>query len=103
MFYIISVFILLIIGITLEFFFKEHLFHFLKARIMWALVFLVVGTIWDTYAIPNGHWVFTGKGILGVYIGVIPLEEFMWFLIVPYFCLVLYEMTHIIFDKKRKH
>jgi len=99
-FYLTSVLILLGIGLTIEIIFREHLFHFLKGRIVWALVFLAVGTIWDTYAIPNGHWVFPGNGILGIHVGVIPLEEFLWFLIIPYFCLTVYKAAHIYFDKK---
>lgn len=90
-FYLISAIFLLIFGIIIEIIYRERLFKHLKARIMWALVFLFIGTLWDQYAIPNGHWAFTGKGILGIYIGVIPLEEFLWFLIVPYFCLTVYK------------
>lgn len=100
-FYVVSAAILLAIGVSLEIIFREHLFKHLKARLVWALVFLFIGTLWDQYAIPTEHWVFTGKGILGIYIGVIPLEEFLWFLVVPYFCLTVYKTIHIVFDKNK--
>jgi len=99
-FYSFSAIILLLAGLILESIYHEHLFKHLKARIMWALVFLFIGTVWDQYAIPYHHWDFTGKGILGIYIGVIPLEEFLWFLIVPYFCLTVYKTVQIILKKK---
>ncbi|MBL8030369.1 MAG: lycopene cyclase domain-containing protein [Candidatus Doudnabacteria bacterium] len=99
-FYFVSALILLVFGLIVEFIYREHLFKHLKARLVWALVFLFIGTLWDQYAIPNGHWVFTGKGILGIYVGVIPIEEFMWFLIVPYFCLTIYRAVEV--DRKTR-
>ncbi|OGZ00041.1 MAG: hypothetical protein A3B13_02825 [Candidatus Liptonbacteria bacterium RIFCSPLOWO2_01_FULL_45_15] len=100
-FYLISATILLVTGIALEIIFREHLFKHLKARIFWALIYLAIGTIWDVYALAEQHWIFTGKGILGLYIGIIPLEEFLWYLIVPYFCLTVYKTAHVILDKRR--
>lgn len=40
--------------------------------------------IWDAYAVANHHWSFDKKQILGIYGPFqIPLEEFLFFLIVP--------------------
>ena len=40
--------------------------------------------IWDAYAIANKHWTFDRRQILGIYGPFsIPLEEFLFFLIVP--------------------
>ena len=45
-----------------------------------ALCFL----IWDAYAVANGHWKFDPDQILGIYGPFsIPLEEYLFFLIVP--------------------
>ena len=45
-----------------------------------ALCFL----IWDSYAISRRHWAFDPNQILGVYgPGGIPLEEYLFFLVVP--------------------
>lgn len=45
-----------------------------------ALIFIA----WDLYAIHSGHWFFDGRQILGIYFpGKIPLEEILFFLIVP--------------------
>lgn len=99
-FYIISTGILLAAAIILEIIFKEKLFHNFKERIIWVAVFVLIGTVWDTWALINSHWVFTGRGILGIYIGVIPLEEFIWYLVVPYFAITVYKTIHIISDSK---
>lgn len=40
--------------------------------------------VWDLYAIRAGHWYFDPRQILGIYIpGRIPVEEILFFLIVP--------------------
>jgi lycopene cyclase domain-containing protein len=45
-----------------------------------AIIFL----LWDSYAITKGHWHFDPAQILGIYgPGHIPLEEYLFFLIVP--------------------
>ena len=45
-----------------------------------ALLFL----IWDAYAIKQGHWFFDRDKILGIYGPYdIPLEEFLFFVIIP--------------------
>jgi lycopene cyclase domain-containing protein len=52
-----------------------------------ALSILPVSTlfiIWDAYAISQGHWFFDRDQILGIYGPLqIPLEEFLFFIIVP--------------------
>jgi lycopene cyclase domain-containing protein len=52
----------------------------IKALIPGAIIFL----IWDAYAISRGHWNFDRGQILGIFgPGHIPLEEYLFFLIVP--------------------
>ncbi len=93
--------LLLVTGIILEIKFHEHLFRFWKERLLWVLLALVIGVAWDYYAIPRQHWVFPGRGILGIKLfGFIPVEELLWFLIVPYFWLVVYHTIHLVNDKK---
>lgn len=51
-----------------------------RALIPGALIFL----LWDAYAISRGHWKFDRHQILGIFgPGHIPLEEYLFFLIVP--------------------
>lgn len=87
---------LLVVALFLEIKYKEHLFKFWKERIFWILISLMVGIPWDMYAIPREHWIFTGRGILGIIVlNGIPVEEFLWFLIVPYFWITIYHTIHI--------
>jgi lycopene cyclase domain-containing protein len=102
MYYLISLCILVAISLALHVVFKEKLFVSMKERMLWVGIALVVGIAWDIYAIPRQHWIFPDeKGILGIYfIKGIPIEELLWFLIVPYFFLIVYKTIHVILDKK---
>ena len=59
------------------------------------LVILIIGILWDTFAIYRGHWIYQ-KGMLGINIGLMPLEDYLFIIIVVYAILVFYKS----FDKK---
>ncbi|MEK7151354.1 MAG: lycopene cyclase domain-containing protein [Patescibacteria group bacterium] len=101
--YLVILIIVVGLAMTIEVVFKEHLFKSIRGRIICALIALASITIWDLYAIPGGHWIFSSKGILGIYIGPIPIEEFLWALFVPYLWVTIYRAAHIILDKKNKY
>ena len=53
--------------------------------------------IWDAYAINRGHWYFDEKQILGIFGPFeIPLEEFLFFLIVPLAALLTIEAVRTV-------
>ncbi len=58
----------------------------------------VLGVIWDYFAIYRQHWIFPGNGLVGLRIHGLPIEEFLFFLIIPYVVLVMYKF----YDKKLK-
>ena len=88
--YLIILIVLLLISIFLEHKFHIHIYKSRKERILIPLIFLVVGTIWDSLAIWRGHWSFNGPGLIGIKIGFMPLEEYLFAIIVPYFILTTY-------------
>ena len=49
---------------------------------------LVVFLAWEAYAIARHHWTYDAGQLLGVRIGGLPLEELLFFLVVPV-CAVL--------------
>jgi lycopene cyclase domain-containing protein len=48
--------------------------------------------VWDSVAIWRGHWVFPGPGLVGIKIGLMPLEEYLFALVIPYFILTTYSV-----------
>ncbi|OGI82651.1 hypothetical protein A3I95_01670 [Candidatus Nomurabacteria bacterium RIFCSPLOWO2_02_FULL_44_12] len=79
---------------------KIHLYHNRKERSEIVGLFFVIGVIWDTFAIWRSHWYFPGGGTLGIKIGLMPLEEYLFILIIPYFIITLYKVLDSKFKKK---
>jgi lycopene cyclase domain-containing protein len=49
---------------------------------------LVVFLVWDVLAIRAGHWSYDTAQVTGVAVGVLPLEELLFFVVIP-ICAVL--------------
>jgi lycopene cyclase domain-containing protein len=47
--------------------------------------------IWDIIFTLKGVWSFNPEFITGVYVGNLPIEEVLFFIVVPYSCLFIYE------------
>lgn len=43
----------------------------------------VVFTTWDVLAIRAGHWSYDPRQTTGIAVGVVPLEELLFFLVIP--------------------
>ena len=68
----------------LEFYFKIGVFRRIKRAAISILPISIFFLIWDAYAIKRGHWFFDRDQILGIYGPLnIPLEEYLFFIVVP--------------------
>lgn len=57
----------------------------------------VVFIAWDAIFTANGVWGFNPRYLVGVYFIGMPLEEWLFFLFIPYSCMFLYEvMRHFV-------
>ena len=83
---------LLLVTVFLHKYFQIKLFNNKKQIIYFYTLFFIIGTIWDNFAIYRGHWFYPGTGIMGIFIGLMPLEDYFFLLITSYFGLVLYQL-----------
>lgn len=73
----------------------------------WKLLFpaiLAIGMVfiaWDAYFTHEQIWGFTPRYVQGVYWGNLPLEECLFFIVVPFACLFVYEVIRAWFPKRR--
>ena len=68
----------------LELILKVGVLRRIKRALLSIIPVAIPFIIWDAYAVANGHWKFDPKQILEIYGPFeIPLEEFLFFLIVP--------------------
>lgn len=76
---------------------KVHFYTYWKSI---AIAVLIVGfffLIWDEAFTRWGVWGFTPKYLLKIYFGHLPLEEVMFFFIVPYNCVFIHEVQKAYF------
>ncbi|OGY93831.1 MAG: hypothetical protein A2406_00560 [Candidatus Komeilibacteria bacterium RIFOXYC1_FULL_37_11] len=87
--------LLIVLGITiwLEKTCHLQLFNTKKERVIITLVLFLIGVAWDTFAIYRGHWLFLPEKNLGITIGLMPLEEYLFMLIQPYFIITIYKLV----------
>jgi len=45
---------------------------------------------WDMFATWRGHWSFNPKYVVGIHLGNLPIEEYLFFLVVPQGCILLW-------------
>lgn len=71
----------------------------LRARVYrrwrrWLLSLLPVVAVfvaWDVYAVSRRHWTYDPAQTLGVVVGTLPVEELLFFVVVPTCALLTYE------------
>lgn len=84
-------------SIWLEVFLKVGVVRRFKRVAMSILPTALFFVIWDAYAINRGHWHFDSNQILGIFGPFdIPLEEFLFFLIVPLAALLTIEAVRTV-------
>lgn len=57
---------------------------------------LIAFLVWDFYAIERGHWWFDEQRVTGLSIGILPIEELLFFIIVPIAALLTFEAVRSI-------
>lgn len=54
---------------------------------------VIVFTAWDAWAVSQGHWQFGVQNTLNIFIGNQPLEEILFFIVIPFFGILVWEVT----------
>ncbi len=87
----------ILIFILLLFSYLKHslgilLFNSKKKALMFFASCLFVGILWDSFGVLRGHWSLGEKYLVGIKIGVLSIEEYMFIIIIPYSVAVLYKI-----------
>ncbi|MDD5155517.1 MAG: lycopene cyclase domain-containing protein [Candidatus Omnitrophica bacterium] len=54
------------------------------------LIVVIFGS-WDVFATYRGHWYFNPRGVWGVKIINLPIEEALFFVVIPFCCIFTWE------------
>lgn len=93
--YLATLAIFFALALWLEIAFRVHLYQSRKERILITLIFFVIGVAWDSISTINKTWIYPGNGLIGIWIGVLPLEEYLFSLIVPFWILTVYRVLEV--------
>lgn len=73
---------------------KEINFYKYPPRLIISLMFpFVVFVTWDVFAVSRGHWRFNEKYVTGINIITLPVEEILFFLVIPFCALFAWEVV----------
>jgi len=87
---LISVFL---ICLAVKWKFKLQLFHSTREALIVTVSLLVIGSVWDSFAIFRGYWSFNKEFFVGLTIGLMPLEEYLFMMVIPFLTLVVYRIA----------
>ncbi|WP_209370653.1 lycopene cyclase domain-containing protein [Brevibacterium renqingii] len=80
-----------LITLPLELFFQARVYC-RWATALWALVpVILVFSLWDVIAIARDHWTYNPRFVTGIRLGDLPLEEIVFFIVIPLCALLSYE------------
>ncbi|MBI4901163.1 MAG: lycopene cyclase domain-containing protein [Actinobacteria bacterium] len=92
----------LVVTLPLELFLRARVYR-RPRRLLLALVpTLVAFTVWDLVGIVRHHWTYSPLYTTGFRLGVVPVEELVFFVVVPVCALLTYEAVGTVMQRGRK-
>jgi lycopene cyclase domain-containing protein len=97
-----SLYAVLIIGVfigplALSFDKKVAFYKEIRFLLLGLIITGAIFLIWDEYFTIKQIWGFNPKYLLGIYLGHLPLEEVLFFIIVPYNCVFVHQVLKAYF------
>lgn len=82
--------------------FDKRIRFFSKAKSIFYSILITGGlfALWDVLATFRSHWFFNPDYILGVYLWNLPIEEWLFFVTVPFACLFVFESLNVLIKEK---
>lgn len=91
------------ITLPLEFFLRARVYRRPLRLLLAMLPMLVVFLAWDVFGILRHHWGYSTEFTTGIMLGVLPLEELVFFLVIPVCGLLSYEgVGHVLRRARRQ-
>lgn len=100
--YIILLLGCLLITLPLEFLLRARVYRRPRRLVMALLPVVVIFVAWDLLGIVRGHWTYNPRYVTGVQFGVVPLEELLFFLVIPICGLLTYEAVGTVLSYVRR-
>lgn len=75
--------------------YKLQIFESSKQAVLVFVSLFAIGTVLDSFAVLRGYWTYdeNGKFFVGIKIGVLPLEEYLFMIVIPFLTLTIYSLV----------
>lgn len=90
------------ITLPLEFVLRARVYRRPVRLLLAMLPMLIIFVAWDILGIVREHWTYNPQFITGINLGVMPLEELVFFLVIPLCGLLTYEGVGYVLGLMRK-
>ncbi|MFD0865418.1 lycopene cyclase domain-containing protein [Tessaracoccus lubricantis] len=90
------------ITLPLEFVLRARVYRRPVRLVLAMLPMLVVFLVWDVVGILRDHWTYSERFTTGIMLGVVPLEELVFFLVIPICGLLTYEGVGHVLSRWRR-
>ena len=91
-----------ILTLPLEFVLRARVYRRPLRLLLALLPTVVVFTIWDVVGILRDHWTYSPRFTTDIHLGVMPLEELVFFVVIPLCGLLTYEAVGDVLRRTRK-
>lgn len=89
----------LVVTLPLEFVFGARVYRRPRRLLLAVLPVVVLFGVWDVVGILRGHWDYNPRYISGIHLGPMPLEELVFFVVIPVCGLLTYEAVGQVLKK----
>lgn len=92
----------LLVTAPLEFLLRARVYRRPVRLVLAMLPVLVVFVGWDLYGIATGHWTYNRQFVTGISLGILPLEELAFFVVITICGLLTYEAVGTVLGRLRR-
>jgi lycopene cyclase domain-containing protein len=82
--------------LPLEIFLRTRVYRRPRRWLLALLPVVVVFSGWDSYAISRGHWAYDRHQVTGLRIGNLPIEELLFFVVIPTCAILAFEAVRAV-------
>ncbi|QZE26147.1 lycopene cyclase domain-containing protein [Brevibacterium casei] len=91
-----------LITLPLEFVFSARVYRRWRLLLAALLPVVIVFAVWDLIAIARDHWTYSPEFVTGIEFGALPLEELVFFIVIPVCALLSYEAVGTMLARVRR-
>ncbi|MCK9430540.1 MAG: lycopene cyclase domain-containing protein [Candidatus Omnitrophica bacterium] len=97
--YMIALMFSVIFPLLLSFYPPLKFWRNFKALFFSLSLLIIIFGAWDVFATWRGHWYFNPEGVFGIKIINLPIEEWLFFIVVPFCCIFTWEALKYIKER----